>query len=80
MDLLVVIDMQNDFISGSLKGKKTEKLLDNENFKGAVDAICPMKRIGNPGELNSTLLYFASKHSSYTTGQLITVDGGWTTV
>ena len=28
MDLLVVIDMQNDFISGSLKGKKTEKLLD----------------------------------------------------
>ena len=62
------------------KSEMTEKLLDNENFKGAVDAICPMKRIGNPGELNSTLLYFASKHSSYTTGQLITVDGGWTTV
>ena len=28
MDVLVVIDMQNDFISGSLKGKDTEKLLD----------------------------------------------------
>ncbi len=28
MDVLVVIDMQNDFISGSLKGRDTEKLLD----------------------------------------------------
>ena len=41
MDALVVIDMQNDFISGSLKGKKTEKLLDKvvekvEEFKGEI--------------------------------------------
>ena len=41
MDLLVVIDMQNDFISGSLKGKKTEKLLDKvvekvKEFKGEI--------------------------------------------
>ncbi len=41
MDVLVVIDMQNDFISGSLKGKKTEKLLDKvvekvEEFKGEI--------------------------------------------
>lgn len=41
MDVLVVIDMQNDFISGSLKGKDTEKLLDRavdkiNEFKGKV--------------------------------------------
>ena len=41
MDALVVIDMQNDFISGSLKGKNTEKLLDKvvekvEEFKGEI--------------------------------------------
>lgn len=41
MDLLVVIDMQNDFISGSLKGRDTEKLLDKvvekvEEFKGEI--------------------------------------------
>ena len=41
MDALVVIDMQNDFISGSLKGRDTEKLLDKvvekvEEFKGEI--------------------------------------------
>ena len=41
MDVLVVIDMQNDFISGSLKGKDTEKLLDKvvekvNEFNGEV--------------------------------------------
>ena len=41
MDVLVVIDMQNDFISGSLKGRDTEKLLDKvvekvEEFKGEI--------------------------------------------
>lgn len=41
MDVLVVIDMQNDFIKGSLKGKDTEKLLDRavdkvNEFKGKV--------------------------------------------
>lgn len=41
MDVLVVIDMQNDFISGSLKGRDTEKLLDKvvekvKEFKGEI--------------------------------------------
>lgn len=41
MDALVVIDMQNDFISGSLKGRDTEKLLDKvvekvDEFKGEI--------------------------------------------
>lgn len=41
MDVLVVIDMQNDFISGSLRGRDTEKLLDKvvekvNDFKGEI--------------------------------------------
>lgn len=38
----------------------------------------PMGRIGKAGELNGALIYFASDASSYTTGQTIAVDGGWT--
>ena len=41
MDLLVVIDMQNDFVTGSLKAKDGERLLKEvvkkvESFHGEV--------------------------------------------
>ena len=54
-----------------------------EGFVGGCvdDSACgstPMKRIGREGELNGALIYFASDASSYTTGQFIAVDGGWT--
>jgi len=37
----------------------------------------PMARFGNPEELVSTLLYLVSPHTSFTTGQVIAVDGGF---
>lgn len=36
----------------------------------------PMGRFGNASELVSTALYLASEATSYTTGQIIVVDGG----
>lgn len=37
-----------------------------------------LKRFGKEGELNGAMLYFVSDASSYTTGQIIYVDGGMT--
>ncbi|NLT58602.1 MAG: SDR family oxidoreductase [Clostridiales bacterium] len=58
----------------------TEAILENPAFQQVLDAYCPMKRAGRAGELDGALVYFASDASSYTTGQLLTIDGGWTTI
>lgn len=58
----------------------TEDVLENKDFLEYINSRCPMGRPGRDGELDGALIYFASDASSYTTGQLLTVDGGWTTI
>ncbi|WP_153721702.1 MULTISPECIES: SDR family NAD(P)-dependent oxidoreductase [Sporosarcina] len=36
-----------------------------------------VKRIGTPADIAQAVLYFASSESSYTTGQILKVDGGY---
>jgi hypothetical protein len=40
----------------------------------------PMGRGGNDGELDGALLFLTSPASSFMTGQVVCVDGGWTSV
>lgn len=58
----------------------TSGVLDNKQMYDTICNLCPMGRPGRDGELDGALIYFASDASSYTTGQLLQVDGGWTTV
>jgi len=62
------------------QSEMTDAVINDDSFLVAVKAYCPMGRVGRPGELDGALVYFASDASSYTTGQLLTIDGGWTTI
>jgi gluconate 5-dehydrogenase len=44
--------------------------------EAAIQAITPMGRIGQPGELKGVVLFLASDAASYVTGQILAVDGG----
>ncbi|MEN9933516.1 MAG: Gluconate 5-dehydrogenase [Chloroflexota bacterium] len=46
-------------------------------FQSFVDRI-PLGRWGDPGELAGPILFLASEASSFMTGAVLTVDGGWT--
>lgn len=64
---------------GYFRSEMADKVTD-ERYENTIKNGCPMGRRGNPGELNGAMLYLASDASSYVTGQLLLVDGGWTIV
>ena len=50
---------------------------DPQAFEGLIKKI-PLQRIGKPEEISNVVLFLASPASSYMTGSVIIVDGGWT--
>ncbi len=49
-----------------------------DEVKKQTEAAIPLKRIGKPEDIANAVVFLASPKSSYITGQVITVDGGWT--
>ena len=56
---------------------KMNSSIPYEEVKKLIDDI-PLPRAGLPSEVADTALFLAGDKASYITGQIITVDGGWT--
>lgn len=60
-----------------IKTPLAEAVLQNAEYLNAVLEQTPMKRIGEPIEVATTVAFLAMPASSYITGQCIAVDGGF---
>ncbi len=49
---------------------------DEEGIKAMIGRL-PLKRLGKPEEISSAVLFLASDASSYMTGAVVNIDGGW---
>ena len=56
----------------------TKETLDSEFFQANARTMIPAERYGNEGELDTAVLFLSSPASSYVTGIMVPVDGGYT--
>ena len=68
----------NAVCPGVIRTEMAERLLkDNQSVEGAITALHPMGRLGTPEEVADTVVWLCSDASSFVTGQVIAVDGGY---
>lgn len=70
----------NAIAPGWFETEMNEEMFGTDGGMSYITDNTPMGRPGRAGELDGALLYLASDASSYTTGQVLYVDGGWTAI
>jgi NAD(P)-dependent dehydrogenase (short-subunit alcohol dehydrogenase family) len=69
----------NCICPGPFDTPMTRRLVHGAN-RDDFTARIPMGRWGDPQELVGAVVYFASAAAGFTTGAVLTVDGGWTSI
>lgn len=66
----------NAVLPGMTATEAVEKNL-SDDFRSLFLKHIPLNRIGQPEEIAAAVVYFASDESAYTTGQILSVSGGF---
>lgn len=68
----------NAIAPGLVDTPMAQRALHNDSIMSFIQTKQPLeRRIGLPQDLMGAAIYFMSDYSSFTTGQVLAVDGGW---
>jgi NAD(P)-dependent dehydrogenase (short-subunit alcohol dehydrogenase family) len=68
----------NALLPGLTRTEFAGALFEDEKFYNHAIAQIPMRRHAEPGEMAGAVLYLVSDAASFTTGEILVVDGGMT--
>lgn len=68
----------NALVPGFFPSESTELMQSDPKSAAYVERGTPMRRFGQAHELDGALLFLASDASTFMTGQMLVIDGGWT--
>ncbi|MCS5517106.1 SDR family oxidoreductase [Pseudomonas qingdaonensis] len=65
-------------IASSYYDKIFESVPDPVAFKKGLEARSPLNKMGEPVDIANMILFLSSDDSTFATGAMFTVDGGYT--
>ena len=68
----------NAIAPGFITTGMTQDILKNEAFNNMVISSTPLGHVGHVDDIANAALYLGSDESTYVTGEVLYVDGGWT--
>src|SRR5207245_760925 len=66
----------NAVAPGPTETAMLDRFTGNAERKAGLVADVPLQRVGDPDEIAQAIVFLASSKSSFTTGQVLSIDGG----
>lgn len=68
----------NTLAPGFFKSRATENVSKDEKTMNFINQMQPLGALGDPDDVAMAAVYLACSDSKFITGQVLTLDGGWT--